>query len=395
MIDDVKNNFNEYCCVFRLANFAINNTKGNVDDLAVDWSKIYAIAHELSFIVLVKQGIDLLTGENKPSKDIYLKLLAEYKKQIIIDSNQLYELEKLERKFEEEKINMLLLKGSSIKPMYPYSYYRYMGDIDTLVEKSDFNTAHNALTTLGYKEKSYGSHDRIYTKEPFISLEQHFTISEGDSKTVDEYYNNIWQKAKNKAGFSHIFTMTNEDIYIYLSVHAVHHINYAGISARIFLDYYVFLEKYRATLDMDYINRILASFGYVEFNKRAVELAYKWFSPDGVGLSDNATELFVASSSTYGTTQHNIGLRTARLSKNGKKVNKFKFILKQLFPPYSRIRTEFPVLRKCPLLLPFVWVLYVINRIKKTKTKKYYSSISDKTAVLYNSIITDLGLNNL
>ncbi|MEE0265961.1 MAG: nucleotidyltransferase family protein [Acutalibacteraceae bacterium] len=391
----MKNNFNEYCCVFRLVNFAINNIRGSVDDLTVDWSKVNAIAHDLSFIVLVKQGIDLLTGKNKPSKEIYLKFLAEYKKQIIIDSNQLYELERLEQKFEEEKINMLALKGSGIKAVYPYSYYRYMGDIDTLVEKSDFDAAHNALTALGYKEKSYGSHDRIYTKEPFINLEQHFTLSEGDSELIDEYYSGIWQKSKNKAGFAHIFTMTNEDIYIYLSVHAVHHINYAGISPRIFLDYYVFLEKYKSELNMNYIDTVLASFGYIDFNKKAVELAYKWFSPDGAGLGDNVTELFVASSATYGTTQHNVGLRTARLAKDGKSVNKLKFILKQLFPPYSRIRTEFPVLRKCPLLLPFVWVIYVINRISKTETKKYYSSISDKTAVLYSSIIADLGLNNM
>ncbi len=395
MIDSAKRNFNEYCCVFRLVNFAINNINGSVDDLTVDWSKVYAIAQDLSFTVLVKQGIDLLTGENKPDKEMYVKFLAEYKKQIIIDSNQLYELEMLERKFEEEKINMLILKGSSIKSAYPQSYYRYMGDIDTLVENADFDNAHKALIELGYTEKGYGTHDRTYKKEPFIALEQHFTISEGDSKVVDEYYNGIWEKSKSKSGFAHIFTMTNEDIYIYLSVHASHHINYSGGSPRIFLDYYVFLEKYKDTLDMDYISSVLSKFGYTAFDKRAVELAYKWFSPNGVGLSkQSATELFIASSSTYGTIQHNVGLRAANLSKDGKSVNKFNYILRQLFPPYKRIKAQFPILRKCPLLLPFVWVLYVINRVSKTNKKKYYTTISDQTAMLYNSIITDLGLNN-
>ena len=396
MVDNVRNRFDDYSCVFRLVKLAINNISGNVDDLAVDWKNIFFLANYMSFIVLVKIGIDLLTGENKPDKEVKDLFNKEYKKQILIDANQLYELNALISAFEKENIDMLTLKGSSIKNFYPHTHYRYMGDIDTLVNKSDFDKADKVLSSLGYKEVSFGTHDRIYLKEPLINLEQHFTIAEGDSKKVIDYYNDIWNKSKLKPGYTHIYEMTLEDIYIYLSVHAVHHIKYSGIAPRIFLDYYVFLEKHKDTLNMKYIDYVLAEFGYTDFNATAVKLAYKWFSKDGSGLDKNSTvDLFVADCSTYGTTEHNVGLRTARLTQNGKRPSKLMFILKQVFPPYKIIKSKFPVLKKCPLVLPFVWIAYVLKRVFKSRTAKYYSDINAETAIFYSSIISDLGLNNI
>ncbi|MBQ1992317.1 MAG: hypothetical protein II233_06030, partial [Clostridia bacterium] len=187
-----------------------------------------------------------------------------------------------------------------------------------------------------------------------------------------------------------------EDIYIYLSVHAVHHIRFSGIAPRIFLDYYVFLEKYKDILNMNYINDVLAKFKYKEFDTIAVSLAYKWFSKNGSGLDKNSNvDLFVADCSTYGTTEHNVGLRTARLAKNGKKPSKLLFVMKQIFPPAVRIKSEFKILEKYPFLLPFVWVAYVAKKAINSNTKSYYSNINEKTASLYNSIITNLGLDNI
>lgn len=397
MVDNVRNKFDDYCCIFRLVKFAINNINGSVDDLRVNWKNIFVLANQMSFTVLAKIGIDLLTGENVPQKEIKDLFNREYRKQILIDANQVYELDIIISAFEKENIDMLTLKGSRIKKFYPQTHYRYMGDIDTLVHKADFDKADKILSSLGYKEISFGTHDRVYKKEPFINLEQHFTLSEGASKKVIDYYNNIWSKSKLKSGFNHIYEMTLEDIYIYLSVHAVHHINYSGIAPRIFLDYYVFLEKHKDILDMEYIHNILSSFNYIDFDNVAVTLAYKWFSKEGSGLEKTSTvDLFIADCSTYGTTEHNVGLRTARMAKNGKKPNKLLFILKQIFPPYDRIKSEFPILKKYPLVLPFVWFAYVLKRVfNKSQTTRYYADINEETAIFYNSIISDLGLNDI
>ncbi len=396
MVDNVQKNFDDYCCVFRLIKLAVNNIEGSVDDLNVDWKNVFNLANHMSFIVLVKVGTELLIGNNKPDDEVKNLLNQAYRKQILIDSNQLYELDLLMSAFEKEKIDTLILKGICLKRCYPYTHYRYMGDIDTFVNKKDFDKADKILSSLDYKEKYVGLHDKVYRKEPFINLEQHFTLVEDDSKQINDYYNDIWSKAKLKSGFSHIYEMTLEDIYIYFAVHAVHHIKFSGLAPRIFLDYYVFLEKYKDILNKNYIDDVLTKFNYKEFDTIAVNLAYKWFGTNGSGLDKNSTvDLFVADCSTYGTMEHNVGLRTAKLAKNGKKPSKLLFIMGQVFPPFVRIKAEFKILEKYPVLLPFVWVAYVFKKAIKTNTKSYYSNINKETADLYNSIITDLGLNNI
>ena len=58
MVDNVRNKFDDYCCIFRLVKFAINNINGSVDDLRVNWKNIFVLANQMSFTVLAKIGID-------------------------------------------------------------------------------------------------------------------------------------------------------------------------------------------------------------------------------------------------------------------------------------------------------------------------------------------------
>ena len=39
-----------------------------------------------------------------------------------------------------------------------------------------------------------------------------------------------------------------------------------------------------------------------------------------------------------------------------------KRILRSVFPPYSVLAEDHPVLQRCPLLLPFVWIFRIFSR---------------------------------
>lgn len=393
VIEKVKQFSNEYDCIIRLVNSAINNTKADISMLNVDWKIVFKLSVELSFSALVKCGIDNLPKEQQSPREIISAFSRDFAKQIIIDTNQLYELEQLENAFEKNNVDMLLLKGSCIKSIYPQTVYRYMGDIDTYVNKEDFSKADKILEQLGYKVKTLGGHDKIFTKEPFICLEQHFLLYDGKDKKLSRYYENILKKCTLKDGFNHIYEMTPEDIYIYLVVHAVHHFEYAGIAPRIFLDFYVYREKYGNTINIDYINKVLKNFGYAKFEEKAVELAYRWFSPSGSGFDvGNPLDIFIVSGETYGTMEHNVGLRSAKMTADGKRPSKLKFILSQLFPKYVIIQREFRVLEKAPFLLPFVWVAYVFKKAKRYTKSNYYDTINSDAVNFYKNISDELGL---
>ncbi|MEE0929769.1 MAG: nucleotidyltransferase family protein [Acutalibacteraceae bacterium] len=395
MNKNILSHFNEYCCVFRLVNSAVNNITVDISDLEIDWKYVFTLSDYLGFTALVKRGIDLLCDEQMPSAELKKIFDREFKRQLIIDSNQLYELELMINAFEKAGINILLLKGTYIKNLYPSTVYRYMGDIDTYIECIDSDNANIVLTNLGYKIHDSSADEKIYIKEPFICLEEHFTLSDSGFKVINDYYKTILKKCTLKKDYSHIYEMTIEDIYIYLSVHAVHHYYYAGIAPRIFLDYYVFLEKYKDSLNMDYVESVLKSFGYYEFNKKAVKLAYKWFGKNGTGLDKNSDiDLFIASCSTYGTDEHNVGIRATKMITEGETPSKIKFLMKQLFPSYSKMEEKFPILKKSPLILPIVWIRYVASKMINQRTAKYYKNINSDTADFYQKIESELGLNS-
>ncbi len=395
MLEDVDKYFDDYYCVFKLVQMAINNKSGDISTLKIDWRVVYTLAKQLSLFALVKAGVDLLPKEQQPSAQAMNAFNNEFTKQILIDTNQLIELDNIKEIFENNKIDILLLKGAYVKYIYPTTYYRYMGDIDTFVKPEDFEKAHQLLLDLGYEVDSDAYFDRVYMKRPYICLEHHKRIIDNLESKVGIYFSSIFSRCTLEQGYSHIYMMNKEDLYIYLLAHAVHHFNYAGVAPRIVLDFYVYLEKYKNILDMKYINGKLQEFGYCKFNEIIVNLAYKWFSPNGSGLEkDSLLDKFIASSSTFGTKEHNIGIRTARMSDNGK-ISRVRFLRKQLFPSFFSLKLQFPILKNYPMLLPFIWVKYIWNKVTKATTTGYYKNINSNTADKYQKIMFDLGINNI
>ena len=392
----VSENPDEYLCIFRLVKSAINGRRADISDLTPDWKKVIVFSERMSFIALVKKGVDLLDKSQQPPQEILSVLKGKFRKAVLTDTNQLYELEILQDAFEENHTDMLLLKGTYFKQMYPDSVYRYMGDIDTYVDFENFDKADSILHSIGYTPASdIGGHDKSYHKEPYICLEQHFSLYEGNNPVLKAYYRRIKDRCIPKDGYEHILEMPIEEIYLFLTVHAVQHFNYAGIPPRIFLDYYVFHQKYQNQIDRTYIAEMLEQFGYTEFEKKAVEIAYRWFSADGSGLDIHSElDLFLADGDTYGKKEHNIGIRASKMTADGKKPSRLKFIFRQLFPSYGFMKSQNAILRNYPFLLPFVWVVYVFKRVFQKRTLQDYGNINKATSDYYKTITKAIGLEN-
>ncbi len=387
--------FKEYSAIFSFVNCSVNNTQIENVDENLNWQFIFTESRRLGMLTLVYNAIQQLPDQYRPTQQIMNAFSKENSRLIIVDTNQLIELQKLENAFEENGIDMLPLKGAYLKQMYQSTFYRYMGDIDTFVKLEDFKRANPVLEKLGYVLEDDTGKDWEYFKKPYIFLEQHHSIIEEEMHTVNAYYKNIWQRCSLKQGTSHIYKMNLEDIYIYLIVHAVHHFEYSGIAPRIFLDFYVFMEHNKGNLDLEYVDKILGEFGYLEFSKKALAVAYRWFSKDGIGIDkDNGLDLFIAGCGDFGTLENNVGIRSANMTENGKKPSRVKFILKQAFPHTQVITQEFPVLKKAPVLLPFIWVAYVVKKAVKSPTVNYYKEINSETVSYYKDIIRQIGLEN-
>ena len=92
--------------------------------------------------------------------------------------------------------------------------------------------------------------------------------------------------------------------------------------------------------------------------------------------------------------EHNVGIRASKMTKTGKKPSKIKFFLKQLFPDFDNMKAQNPILRKFPLLLPFVWIIYIFRRAFSSSTRHYYGNINKASSDFYAGMIRELGLDN-
>lgn len=383
--------------MIKLVNAAVNGCSITFNGETPNWKVIYEISKKSSLLNLISYGIDNLSEVEKPTAAVCNKFLEAKVQGIVKDTNQIYELNRIMKSFEKADIPHLMFKGAVIKFDYPQTNLRFMGDIDVLVKKEDYSLAQKNLSDHGFTKQTHGENTvDEYIKEPFTVVELHKEMI-AHSETSYNYWKKIWDRAVLRNGFSNSFIPTKEDTYIFMTVHTVKHFYHGGIAARILLDYYVFLEKYKGKLDFVYIDKYLNEFGYKKFEEKIKSLAYKWFKADDCGLEKDELSMFIVKSQTYGRLDNNVLIRAASIDKTNAKSSKFKFVISQVFPSRKSLEEDYTLLKKAPALLPFIWMEIIFKRIfikrdLKFETSKFYNKIKEENISYIRRIHEELGL---
>ena len=108
----------------------------------------YAVRHHiviLCYYGIINSGIVL-------SKDIFDRFKSAAYKHIYISNNQLFEISRIKKAFDVEKISYCFLKGSILKSKYQKAELRYMGDADVLIRSEQYEKITEILKSMGYEE---------------------------------------------------------------------------------------------------------------------------------------------------------------------------------------------------------------------------------------------------
>ena len=310
------------------------------------------------------------------------------------------EMEAITATFKEQGIDFLILKGYKIKSLYPRTDMRSMCDIDILVRPEQLKRAKGVmLSHLGYKESDIvvGEHDLGFNKPPFISIEIHHTMTDkGGNTEAYKYYKNVWSLARKKEGEEYEYEFSPEDFYIHHIEHMTKHYRYGGCGVRAFCDVFVLLERYKDTLDFEYIEKTLGKMRLDVFEKHIRNASYKWF---GDGEGDEVTEQieeYVLRGGTYGMSADKEKTALARNHTRDGRVNKLSYFWGKIFLPYKHMKNGYPVLRKVPILLPFCWIHRILNRLlfKRDRVKRQLTIASSTDEINeYLNHISNVGLN--
>ena len=260
-----------------------------------------------------------------------------------------------------ERIKFLPLKGWHLRSMYPKQEFRFMSDLDILIEKNDRKRIAKVLKENGYTVgiSDYGSDDGYYY-DPCIHLEVHIDMVSVEHDNWYKYYQNIWDKAILVAGYE--YKLNWNDYFIYMMINFLKDYTLNGTGIRPILDFYIFLSKYRDDLDFDYINNEFKTLGVLDLANQALSLVDKWFGDEPTIFGDKMGEKLIGSE-VYGTSEELVKNRYDRLSENvtGKRKKKFIFLLKRAFPEMKIMKYKYPILNKAPILLPVCWCIRLVH----------------------------------
>ena len=266
--------------------------------------------------------------------------------------------------FDNAKIAYVPLKGSVLRPYYPYESMRTSCDIDILIHESDLKKAIDSLEEKGYRcgERTY--HDVSLFSPSEIHLELHFSIQE-NMDALDSVLKDAWNYVELAQGSRYNFTP--EFFVFHMYSHMAYHFLSGGCGIRSLLDIWVVEQKMNTNYTV--AEKLLKKAGIYTFASQMSKIANECFTLNERDEFSDLVLKYIFSGGVYGNKQNHIAV------KKSKKTSSIGYVLGRIFMPYKAMAMKYPVLRKCPILLPIFWVVRCFSVIFKGKSKEIKSEL--------------------
>lgn len=349
-----------------------------------DWQTAMAIGKKHQITPILYYGAInskiALSGETKAFFENYTM------QNIVVNQNQMYLLKVLFAAFEKEGISYMPLKGTVLKKVYPKPEMRTMSDADVLVKEDEYPKIKPVLQRLGYTEKCESDHEYIW-KKGVLTLELHKSIMPTYYKDYYKYFGNGWKLANEKLD-NYGYKMRPEDELIYNFTHLSKHYRGGGIGIKHVTDVFVCFPMDKS-LDTAYIETELKNLHLWEFFTNISDTVKVWFEgKEPTEKTDYITD-YIFSSGSYGTAEtRNIGeaVTFSKIAGGAEKFHTYKKI-HLVFPSYKDMCLRNPIVKKCPLLLPVMWVWrwFELAFFKRDRVKRRNNKLQQITVEKINS----------
>ena len=336
-----------------------------------DWKLIYRISREHKIHTILCRGLEKISSKDKIPEKMIGKLEELWQIERAKDAVQKYSIDEILDAFEKDKIDCVPLKGIYMKEFYPDSSLRTMSDLDIFYRQGDEEKIEKVLVSKGYVFDHDGPHHDVYQRKPFMNVEMHHHLTDGDP-VAEKYYKDVWTtKVHLKKGYTSIYEFSWEDYYIYMLVHLAKHIKLGGSGIRSIIDIKIFLDKKKEELNWDYVKEELKKLHLSQFEYWMRQLSEVWFGTEKTTpLYDELTE-FIVDSGTYGTIKNYHASHVVELGGKNQNlsVGKIRSKLEIIFLPYEGMQEQYLYLEKFPFLLPVAWIQRIFRTIVWRKDK--------------------------
>lgn len=276
---------------------------------------------------------------------------------IMLNEQQMYEIKRIYNIYEDSAIDYLPLKGSILKELYPKPEMRAMGDADILIKSEQYCKIKEVMLVLGYSAGDESEHELKWHSDS-LYLELHKNIISPNNKDYFIHWESPWNMAIKSDEIGHRYKLSDEDTFIHLVTHLAIHYRAGGIGIKHITDIWIYLNS-KPDIDIQYIERELAKLKLLDFYRCVNSMINVWFEESE---SNEITEFmtgFIFSSGAFGTYERNALARAVKTTKKtgSSKKARIKELWKIVFLPYRNMCSKYPILKKMPVLLPFMWIV--------------------------------------
>ena len=196
--------------------------------------------------------------------------------------NRCVDFEALSKRFTEQGIAHMPVKGYYLRRLYPVSGLRTFGDIDLLIHPEDRAKAHALMCALGYTVGHDWEPTYSYVRDTEY-YEIHTNLMDGnlDGRTdLPAYFGRAWQYAERDDGLR--YRPAPEFHFIYTVCHLAKHLYGGGAGLRMYLDAALFVKQEDARLDWAAIMEEFSALHMTAFFHTVMNACRVWFGTETV-----------------------------------------------------------------------------------------------------------------
>lgn len=288
-------------------------------------------------------------------------------------------------KLRSEGINALAVKGILCRNTYEKGHLRVSADEDLLVPEKEYSSCCRILSENGFSrtapEKDGDEESGWCSENCYIEVHSSLLPKTSDSfARLNALFPDVFESPcpyRTENGCT-VYSLDPRKHLLYLILHAYKHFVHSGFGIRQVCDIGMWADRYKDKIDSDLLFADCESAGITVFAKAVFMLAADMTSRDSVLFesfanikTDPAPMLAdMLSGGVYGTNDlsrahsASVTVRAAEENRSG-----IKNVISALFPSAKRLSSSYPVLKKHPALLPFIWIKRIVKYKKETDTE--------------------------
>lgn len=354
----------------------------------------YPVIMKHQIITLAYEGA-VLCGVSKAAPEMQ-KLFGHYCRCLLQSERQLRAIENICTAFQANEIDHMPLKGCNMKHLYPKPELRLMGDADILVRTSQYDKIRPIVAKMGFSEQTESDHEYIW-QSPALFLELHKRLIPSYNKDYFRYFGDGWKLAKKQEKTR--YAMSPEDEFIFNFCHFAKHYRDGGIGLRHAADLWVFLRA-NPNLNENYLHTELHKLQLLDFYRNIRTLLGVWFEGSATNKKTDFMTDFLFACGVWGQKDSHEISKAAKSAHVAGSVKKGKLwqLLQFIFPGKIAMQHRYPILRKCPILLPILWpvrwVTAVLFRRKNIRTQQNKLKIATTENIeSYQAALNYVGLD--